>query len=250
MRSEQLFTAMGAIDDRFITEDAEAPVREIGVSAQKKTVVNRPRPVLRPIWRIAPVAAGVAVIVTMVMALGANTGWFSHRIDTVDLGDSGILSFYDSGTPGVGSLDLGVGTTARDLTPAELQILFGDLPDTSAYGLFSADHALLHLEGHSGATKIILAAPGLPTADYVLEGHEHTSTIDGVSVEAGYFLTHPNSRGARNIIYFAQFMLGEVPAYAESGGPEADAETYRGDIATVIETLIRNGEPPLASIQQ
>jgi len=250
MRSEKLMIAMGAIDDRFIIEDTDAPMQETDTSARKKAAVSQSRPALRPIWRFAPAVAGLAVLVTVVLILGANAGWFSHRVDTVDLGDSGIVSFYNSGAPGAGSLDLGVGVTGRDLTPTELQILFGDLPDTSAYGLFSADHALLHLEGHSGGTKIILAAPGLPTADYVLEGNEKTSTIDGVDVTAGYFLTDPNSQGTRNIIYFAQFMLGDVPAYAENGGPEADAETYRTDIAIVIETLIHNGEPQLTSIQQ
>jgi len=199
--------------------------------------------------RLAPVAACLVMIIAVTAIFGNNAGWFGSKVYTAEL-SGGTLSFYKSDDVGVGSLDFGFEATGRDLTSEENVILFGGL-DVTSYGLFNpTNKTLLHVEGRTRNTKVILAAPGLPTADWIIEGNEETSEIKGLQVTAGYFITSANSQGVKNIIYYASFALNDVPMYVESGGNLEESDTWKSEIASVIDTLIQNGTPNLSAITE
>lgn len=200
--------------------------------------------------RLGSAAACLIVVVMLTAVIGNNANWFNGGIDTADLGDKETLNFYKSEAPAASS-DIGINGTSRDLTADELKTLFGELPDTSAYGTFgAASQTLVHLEGKSGNTTVILAAPGIPVTDTVINTDKEVSEISGIPVAAGYFVTKANSEGMQNAIYFASFKLGDVSVYVERGGPEPGTETYKTEISSVIEQLIQNGAPDLSKVKQ
>ncbi|MFP3155402.1 hypothetical protein LQZ18_13440 [Lachnospiraceae bacterium ZAX-1] len=71
------------------------------------------------------------------------------------------------------------------------------------------------LEGKIGETKVIIATPGMPVTDTLIEGNETISEVNGVSATAGYFITKANSQGVKNIIFFASLTLGDATIYVE-----------------------------------
>jgi hypothetical protein len=199
--------------------------------------------------RLAPIAACLVLIGALVVVIGNNADRFSGGVYMADL-DGGTLHFYQSDALGVASFAFGADVTSRDLTADENKILFGDLAAVS-YGTFDAENkSLLRVEGKTGNTKVLFAASGIPVTDTVIDVGKEISEIDGVSVSAGYFVTKENSRGGKNIIYFASFLLDGVSVCAELGGEETESETYRMEIASVIEKLIRNGAPDLNRIAE
>jgi len=194
--------------------------------------------------RLAPIAACLVLLVAVTAIVGNNSNWFRSSIYSETLGENGTLSFYKSDVPEAASFDFGVDVTSRDLTADENKKLFGNVGVTSAYATFSNDDkSLLHIEAKVTNTKIILAAPGLPTTDTVIDVDTEVSTINGLPVSAGYFITNKNSEGNRNIIYFASFTLDDISIYVELGGAEAESEAIRAEIASVIETIIQSGMP-------
>lgn len=199
--------------------------------------------------RLAPVAVCFVLLVAVTAVVGNNANWFRSSIYTEALGESGVLSFYKSDVPAATSVDFGIGVTSRNLTADENKELFGNIGITSAYATFNNDDkSLLHVEAKAENTKIILAAPGLPTTDTVIDTNTEVSQINGVPVSAGYFITNKNSEGIRNIIYFASFTLGDISVYVELGGAEEESEAIRREIAFIIETIIQNDAPDFSKI--
>lgn len=198
-------------------------------------------------WKwLAPIASCFVVVVAIVGVFGNNAGWFGGKTLVSDFGDSGTLNFYKAdsvgGTAGF-SWDTDWGEQiARDLTADESKVLFGEL-DATGYATFrSTDNALVHFEGKTGETKIILSATGTPVTDTVVEGNEEVSEINGIPVTAGYFVTGANSKGIKNIIYFATFDSPGATIYVERGGVESDSEALRNEISGVVDWLTKN--PP------
>ena len=199
-------------------------------------------------WKqLAPKAACFVLVIALFAVVGNNAGWFDSNVYTVELG-SGTISFYKADVSGIASLDFGVDVTSRVLTAEENRILFGDLSATS-YGMFNSENeALLHVEGKTGATKVIFAAPGTPVTDTIIDADKEVSEISGVPISAGYFITKANSQGIKDIIYFASFSLGDASVYVELGGEEANSEHFQNEIASIIEKLIQNGTPDISLI--
>ncbi len=197
--------------------------------------------------RLAPVAACFVFVVALAGVFGSSAGWFGSKVQTLDLGHS-TLSFQKSDFWSAGSLSLGFDVTDRALTPDEMGAMFGELPVAAKASFNAKTGAFVRLEGKSGKTTIIVAAPGTPITDTVVQGNKKTSKIKGVPVTAGYFVTDPNSKGAKNIVYFATFNLGDATMYVELGGRESDGETLRAEIGAVVEQLIGHGAPDLGRI--
>ena len=191
-----------------------------------------------------------AVVCLAMLAVGASGIYRSQvrQVETVDMGNGEMLRFYWG--QGVASeAKIAVEGSSRRLTEEEVATLFGSRAQSEVSGMFQAeDHALVRVEGWIGDTKVILAAPGIPVLDTVIVAEEHVSMIQGVPVSAGCFVTSPNSRGERTIIYFASFSLGEVSAYTEIGGPLDDSVQLRETMAGMIEQMIEHGEPKLGEI--
>ncbi|MHB8065451.1 MAG: hypothetical protein ACYDG2_23030 [Ruminiclostridium sp.] len=77
--------------------------------------------------------------------------------------------------------------------------------------------------------------------DYRFDVKTKTSDVLGTVVTAGYFETKPNSKGLRNVIYFASFKLTDVAYYVELDGAEAEKEVLKNEISDLIGLLIEGG---------
>lgn len=197
----------------------------------------------------APIAACFVMVVALTAIIGNNANWFGPTTFSTDLRSGETLTFYRSDVPNTASIDFGTDVISRDLTSDENAILFGDSSAVAFYGTFNAtDNSLIHLEGRIDEAKVIFAAPGTPLTDVVIEGVEATSDVNGIPVTAGYFITHANSQGIKNAIYFASFTLGDISVYVEVGGTESESEILRSAIGSIIERLIENGAPDLSMI--
>jgi hypothetical protein len=93
----------------------------------------------------------------------------------------------------------------------------------------------------AGLKTYIKIAPGMAGTDYVLGKASKQSDVLGTPVMAGVFETKPNSRGLRNVIYFANFQLSGLGYYVELGGTEAEKEALQKEFTTLITRLIEGG---------
>jgi len=215
--------------------------------------------------RLAPIAVCLIMVFAITAVIGNNSGWFGGAIYTAEL-DGGTLNFHKKSI-GAGSMafELGIDGTTRDLTEEENNLLFGGVFGDNyftSHGFFSIgdkyapDKTLLHVEattGYDGQTdggmKIIVAASNLGyISDTLIETGRKVSEVNGVQVSAGYFITHKNSRGEKNIIYLASYETNGVTVYIECGGSLERSDEIREEIAFAIDTLTRNGTPNITAI--
>ncbi len=228
MTVKQFAEGLSALDDRYIAEAAEYQVKH-----------NR-----NPAARWIAVAASLVLVAALGIAVIQNGGIFS---DTVKLENGAVLRFEKSGTIGTSSLDMDV--TMQALSQTQLQQLFPDL-QVEARAIFLAENgSLVGIEGSVGEMKLLVSCSDMPLTDTVLVGEETTSTVDGVAVTAGRFLTDKNSRGERTAIYYASFHLGESTFYLENAGDYSAREAVKTELADVLQTLLKNGEPNWSLLQ-
>jgi hypothetical protein len=109
--------------------------------------------------------------------------------------------------------------------------------------LFNID---AHAVSAGGLTTYIQIAHGEAVVDYVLSGDAKISDVLGTAVTAGYFETKPNSKGQRNIIYFASFNLSGLGYYVELRGGESESTALRDEFSLLIGLLIRGGAADLS----
>lgn len=198
---------------------------------------------------LIPVAACLVAIVGVTGIVGSNMGWFGSKGYTVNLanGDSIV---YHIGSTNVASIHVGYPVSSRKLTDAELDAI---LPETterrSAIGTFREENGeLLRVEGKLGDATIIFAQDNFPISDVVLEGNESSSSVNGIPVTTGYFVTSPNSRGEQSAIFFASFSIGNTNVYVECYGDKSDADAVSQETADLIFSIITKGEPDFSAI--
>ena len=191
---------------------------------------------------LIPVAACLVAIVAVTGIVGSNMGWFGSKGYTVNLanGDSIV---YHIGSTNVASIHVGYPVSSRKLTDAELDAI---LPETterrSAIGTFREENGeLLRVEGKLGDDNF-------PISDVVLEGNESSSSVNGIPVTTGYFVTSPNSRGEQSAIFFASFSIGNTNVYVECYGDKSDADAVSQETADLIFSIITKGEPDFSAI--
>ena len=234
-----------AADERMLTailnRNYEAKTKKEGVNIMNKSFNWK---------RLAPIIACLVLALVLTGVIGNNANWFS-TVYTEELDNGATLNFYKFDAPSSGSIAYDYDVTSRYLTQEESLNLFGDLTDVSVYATFNTiDNSLVHVEGKIGETKVILAAPGLAMSDVIIEVDRKVSTINGVSVSAGYFITKPNSKGIKNIIYLASFKLGETSVYLEIAGVESESDNLRNTISNVMMQLIDNRTLDLSHITE
>ena len=144
----------------------------------------------------------------------------------------------------------------QELTSDELQKVFPSLTDThivTATVNFQRDEAgaaLFNIDAHavsaSGLKTYIQIAPGKAVVDYVLNSDVKTSDILGTAVTAGYFESKPNSKGLRNVIYFASFNLSDLGYYVELSGGKSESAALRDEFSLLIGLLIRGSAADLS----
>ena len=127
------------------------------------------------------------------------------------------------------------------MSDAEIEMLFADLPVT-ADAYFDADnHNILGFEGKIDDTRMVVSKQGVNLLDTIIDGNTITSSVDGVDINAGYFVTKSNSQGVKTVIYYATFDMGENTIYVEYSGVENESETVKNNLADTILKLIENG---------
>lgn len=228
MTVKQFAEGLSALDDRYIAEAAEYQVKH-----------NRNPAV----WWLSA-AACLMLVAALGVAVLQGGGIFS---DTVKLENGAVLRFEKIENIGTSSLDMDV--TVQQLTQTQLQQMFPDL-QVEARAIFLAENgSLVGIEGSVGEMKLLVSCSDMPLTDTVLVGEEATSTVDGVAVTAGRFVTNKNSRGERTAIYYAAFQLGESTFYLENAGDYGAREAVKTELADVLQTILKNGEPNWAILQ-
>ena len=176
---------------------------------------------------IAACFALVAVLGIGILQSGLFGG--GEQIATLDNGDA--INFIKTDSA-VGQLDIAFQIATRDLKENEIKTLFNDLPVT-AYAIFNAeDNSILGIEGKLDGMKLIVSVPDVSLVDTVIDGEETASDVDGVSVNAGYFVS------GKNAIYYATFRLGESTVYIEHAGAKDESENVKNEISSMIQKLV------------
>lgn len=139
----------------------------------------------------------------------------------------------------------------QELNPNEIKAIFPSLEKThtiKAMANFQSDknvETLFNIDANaksiSGFEIYIQIAPSEIVLDYEFDSETKSSDVLGTAVKAGYFETKPNSKGLKNIIYFAEFKLSDVAYYVELGGAEAEKEILKNEITEIIGLLIEGG---------
>lgn len=139
----------------------------------------------------------------------------------------------------------------QELTDEELKAIFPNLIEThsitatanfqndkSGASLFNIDAQAVSADG---LKTYIQLAPGEVVLDYEFDVETKNSNVLGTTVTAGYFETKPNSKGLRNVSYFASFKLSGLGYYVELSGAEAEKEMLEEEFTTLIGDLIKGG---------
>ena len=139
----------------------------------------------------------------------------------------------------------------QELTSNEIKAVFPMLKNTrniKATANFQSDEngtTLFNIDAYAisaaGLKTYIQLAPSEVVLDYVFDSETKSSDVLGITVTAGYFETEPNSKGLKNIIYFATFKLSDVAYYVELSGAKADKEVVKNEISEIIGLLIEGG---------
>lgn len=164
------------------------------------------------------------------------------------------LIFNPAGAQSAADIDI-PGHFWQELTEDELTAILPGLSDTHSitatanYRSNENGAALFNIDAHavsaSGSKAYIQIAPGEVIIDYILEGDAKTSDVLGTEVTAGYFKSRRNSKGIRNVIYFASFKLSDIAYYVELGGEEAESEAFREEITELVGLLVQGGAADL-----
>lgn len=143
----------------------------------------------------------------------------------------------------------------QELTPNEIRAVFPILKNQhniKATANFQSDGngaTLFSIDAHAiSAAELetyIQLAPDEVVLDYVFDSETKSSDVLGTAVTAGYFEAAPNSKGLKNIIYFATFKLSDVAYYVELSGAEAKKEVVKNEISEIIGLLIEGGTADL-----
>ena len=143
----------------------------------------------------------------------------------------------------------------QELNDEEVKAVFPGLTEMhsiSAIANFQSDEngaTLFNIDAQvvssAGLKTYIQLAPGKVVLDYGFDVETKASDVLGTPVTAGYFETEPNSKGLRNVAYFATFKLSSVDYYVELGGAEVEKEALKNEISELIGLLIKGGAADL-----
>ncbi len=166
------------------------------------------------------------------------------------------LYFNEADSQSIAKTDIGIrGHFWQELTDEELRAVFPRL--TGTHGITATVNFKSNKSGASlynidanavadaGLKTYIQLAPGEVVLDYGFGVETKASDVFGTPVTAGYFETEPNSKGLKNIIYFATFKLSDVAYYVELSGAKVDEEVVKNEISEIIGLLIKGGAADL-----
>lgn len=230
MKGKIILSALGQVENQYI-EEAE-PVQKENKNMNRKKWLS------------------VAVCFALVAIIGVGvfqSGLSETKTEIATLENGGKITFVRGDTIAVlADLD----ATIRKLSDEEIKMLFADLPVTANAYFNPYNHNILGFEGEIGDVKLVVSMSGTKLLDAVVEGSQYTSVIDGTSVNAGYFVTNANNQGGKNIIYYAEFDIGENSVYVEYSGELEQKDAVKKELTDAILKLIENGEFDLKQIRE
>lgn len=227
MRKNRISETIGNINQKYVNE-ANAYTGEAKV-------------VRRPAWiKWGAIAACFALVA--VLGIGVFQGGLFGSGEQIATLDNGTKISFSKSESEIGNLDIAFQIETRDLTENEIKALFNGLP-VSAHAVFNAeDQSIIGLEGQIDDMKLIVSAPDMMIKDTVIEGEETISNVDGVAVNAGYFIS------GKTVIYYATFELDESTVYIENAGLKDESEKVKTEIASAIQNIIALEQIDLSSI--
>lgn len=232
MKKEDFFELLGELDDDLVK----------GAELTMKKKINR---------KVLYGAVAACLVVAIIGTVMLQGGLLGNKTETAVLDSGEKIVFTKGGTSTVSNMDMPV--TSERLTEDELIHLFGDLPVTGCCALFytisERYNELYSIEGKIGNVKVYISGSDVLVLDTVIEGKESDTEINGTSIKAGYWVSKFNSRGERNVIYYANFKLGDNAVYVEIGGEKSESERLKNELLTVVQALLNNGPLDLTSIK-
>lgn len=163
-------------------------------------------------------------------------------------------------------------TVQRPISDEEWQALFPTLSGIlDGFAIFSADTGeLLHFEGwvaneeryftnNEGETTrvvggvgqlhVLASKSGLPVSDTVISGNESMTEIGDVPVRTGYFTSKPNSKGARTVIFFAEFVQNDATVFVSFSGDVKESKKIGAHLSEIVYEMITSGAPDLTTVK-
>ena len=194
--------------------------------------------------------------VVTILCIGVfQSGLIGDRTEIVTLDNGNEIVFVKSDMV-AGSLDIAIDVTTRQLTEEEITIIFPNLPVT-ANAIYSVDNTsaggskeLVGFEGNIENVKMVISTSDVQLLDAIVVGNEASTEVNGTNVTAGYFMTDPNSKGERYVIYYATFQFGDSTVYVENAGAKSESERVKNVLAAIIQQLIENGPLHLDSLSK
>lgn len=233
MTNEALYEIFGEISDTYVKEARDA-------RAKRKL----------PVW--LPWAAAACFLFALLLtgrALSGERPGGGREMVTLENGDR--ISFVKADASGGAVAQMpDIDASFRELTEEECNILFAGLSATGQAAFPGKGRQAAGFDGKIGNVKVVISTPGLCLRDTIVVGSEESTRVGGTAVTAGYFMTRANSRGEKNVIYYASFALGNTGIYVEGGGAQAQGTAVREEVASVIWKLIQNGEPDFSGISK
>lgn len=231
MKEKRILRALGNVDNQYIAE-AE-PMKKT------KKMTNRHK------WTSIAACFAIAAVI----GLGFfQSGLLGTKTEKAVLNNGETITFVKCKMHTTQNLDLDVIT--RPLNDEEIKMLFPDLPVTANAYFDTENHEIIGFEGKIDDMKLVVSEQGVNLLDTVIEGDEYTSKIGEVSINAGYFVTKANSQGAKTVIYYATFDIGENTVYVEYSGAQSESDKVKNDLADTVIKLIKNGELDLSKIKE
>lgn len=233
MKEKRILNALGEVESQYI-EEAE-PVGKVNKKIS-----------LRKWLSVAACFALVAVIGIGVF----QSGLFGLKTDVATLENGGKIEFTKSNQYLTSSDNMKLHATVRVLNNEEIETLFADLP-VSALAYFDIDsHKMFGLEGTIDGVNLFIYKQGRSLLDTEISGRERISTVGGIPVKAGYFISDMNSKGKRRIIYYANFDIGDNTVYVEYAGWLKERNEVKNKFARTVWGLIENGEIDFSQIKE
>lgn len=209
MKKQTISEIIGNINSEYIDEANAYIFDKKGIFSQR--------------WKKWTLIAACFVLVA-VLAFGIIKGTILSEYVTLENGETVRFAM---------SKDLAIRailcSDTRTLSEDEIKEVFGDLP-VSGWAIFGVDEdkSIIGFEGYIDDIKLIVSAPGKNVNDVFLEGFSYTTYVNKVPVKAGYFYS------GKNVIYFADFKLGEVTVHLVNGGLKNEREKIKLEFATAI----------------
>lgn len=216
MRKNKISETISNINQKYVNEAIDYTVETTAVHQKE--------------WMKWGVIAACFMIVT-VLSIDIFQRWHFGGEQIVILDNGNKINFIKSDSV-IRQFDIDFQIETRSLLENEIKAMFNELPVT-AYAIFNAeDGSILGIEGEIDDMKLRVSVPDVVLSDAIIEGEEHTSVVEGVYVNAGYFIS------GKTVIYYASFTLGESKVYIENAGAEEESETVKNDISIMIQELV------------